>query len=214
MTQPRVAAERHRRSVRLLEVVAVTLLATATVGSAWCAFQASTWGGEATRLARVSSDERVEGARQFGLATQTIAYDSNVIALYAQAVATDNEALATFYREALVRKEFRPVLDAWEAEVNAGRIPEGLLEDQEYLDGLLAAYRSADAAASAASSASTEASQHANDYVGVTLILAVSLFFAGITSSFRNRTVRLFLLAAAATLIGYAATEIAALPVA
>lgn len=214
MTQSKAAAERGRRTLRLLEVISVALLATATVGSAWCAFQASTWGEESTRLARVSSDERVEGARKFGLATQTIAYDSNVIALYAQAVATGNESLARFYREALVRNDFLSVLDAWQAEVDAGRIPDGLLEDQEYLDGLLAEYRASDAAAAEAAAQSTEAGQRSNDYIRITLILAVSLFFAGITTSFRNRSVKLFLLAAAATIIVYAATEIAGLPVA
>ena len=47
----------------------------------------------------------------------------------------------------------------------------------------------------------------------LTLVFASALFFAGVTSSFRMRTARLLLLVAAVVLIGYAASQLATLPV-
>ena len=64
---------------RALEVVAVLLLGVATVGMAWCALQSQLWSGEGERLGALASNEHAEANRLFGLATQTISYDSNTV---------------------------------------------------------------------------------------------------------------------------------------
>ena len=46
---------------RILEVATVLLLALATVGSAWCAYQVSQWNGIDTDLARASAAARLNG---------------------------------------------------------------------------------------------------------------------------------------------------------
>ena len=93
-----------RRGSRLLEVIAVVLLGIATIGSAWCGYQASRWNGEENELARDASNLEVEAARQFGLATQTVSYDSNMVAQYAQAVIAEDDGLQAFYRATLFRQ--------------------------------------------------------------------------------------------------------------
>jgi hypothetical protein len=198
---------------RLLEVVAVALLAVATVGSAWCAYQASQWNGEESRLARSSSEERLEASRQFALATQTIAYDTDVIGMYAEALASDEPELAAFYRESLARPELLPILDRWRAEVQAGVSPGNLLDDDEYMATRLAGYEEASAAAEALSNESEEASRTADQYVLSTVLLAITLFFAGVTTSFRMRLVRILLLAAAGFTMAFAAARLADLGV-
>jgi hypothetical protein len=50
--------------------------------------------------------------------------------------------------------------------------------------------------------------------VKITVLLATSLFFAGVTTSFRMRTARLFLLAASGLTIAYSASLLVELPVA
>jgi len=201
------------RGSRLLEVVAVALLAVATVGSAWCAYQASQWNGEQTRLARVSSDSRVEASRLFSLATQTISYDTNVIGLYAQAVATKNTGLADFYRQVLVRKDFLPILDRWEADIAKGVVPPGLLDDPDYINARLAGYNVAIALAEKSSLESEEAGQTGDSYILAALVIAVSLFFAGVTPTFKVRGVRILLLAGSGFTLAYAASRIADLGV-
>ena len=175
---------------RLIEIVAVLLLGIATVGTAWCGYQSSQWNGAQSDLARASSDERVEASRLFGLATQRISYDASVVAQYAQAVQTGNDNLAQFYKRTLVRPAFVPLLDQWQAQVSAGSTPTSLFEDPAYLDAQFADYQAAVQRAEAATAASQQASETADQYVITTILLAVALFFAGVTSSFRYKPAR------------------------
>ncbi len=68
---------------RFIEMFAVILLGVATVGSAWCCYQATRWNGEQDKLVRESTDARVEASRLFSLGTQIVAYDTNVVGQYA-----------------------------------------------------------------------------------------------------------------------------------
>ena len=211
-----VAARRRRSPIadRPLEIIAVLLLGVATIGSAWCGYQATRWNSEQADAARLSSDDRVEASRLFGLAVQAVSYDSNMAAEYAQAVSTGNERLQQFYRESLIRPQFLPILDQWEAEIAAGATGvANLLQDQEYLDSQLADYRAAEASAVAESEKSVEAGDNSEKFVQMTLMLAGALFFAGVTTSFRWSFARITLLAGSALLIAYAASQIANLPV-
>ena len=198
---------------RLLELIAVILLGVTTVGTAWCGFQAARWNGQSGDLNRLASQNQVEGARLFGLATQRVSYDSTVVAKYAEASQAGNAALLKFYRETLVRPEFLPVLDRWEAAVKAGEPTVGVFEDKEYLAGQFAPYYESVAASEQASRESQQASVAADGYVGTTILLAVALFFAGVTSSFLYRPARMLLLIAATGTVAAAAARIADLPI-
>jgi hypothetical protein len=208
-----VSDDTEGRRRRGIEVMALVVMAVATVGSAWCAYQAAQWNGGETELGRESSDQRVVASQQFALATQTIAYDANTIAQYAQALAEENDRLAEFIRTSLAREQLLPLIDEWKATVEAGGTPTRLLDDTEYLDGLLQPYRDSLAESEALSNESLEAGDTGNNYVLVTLLLAVSLFFAGITNSFRDRGVRLALLAGSGLALAYAASRLADLKV-
>jgi hypothetical protein len=199
---------------RVLEILAVVLLGIATVGTAWCGFQAAQWNGEQGELLQESSDLRVEASRLFGLATQAVAYDATLVAQYAQAVIDDDEDLQRFYRETLFRADFLPILDRWEEQIESGGgPPPRLLEDQDYLAEQLGPYDEATARAEAIAEESADAGQNADEYVLVTVLLATALFFAGVTSSFRMRTARLMLLAASALAVAYSASQLVELPV-
>ena len=199
---------------RLLEIVAVLLLAITTLGTAWCGYQASQWSGVQTDDNRIEAEHRLEGNRQFGLAVQTISYDSNFIAIYAQAVKAGDTGLATFYRESLARPEFLPTLDKWEAQVAAGQPPTPLSQDQEYLDGIRGGYLQAQTEADAAAAEAVQAGQNAQQYVLNTIVLAVALFFAGVTSSFRYKPARAMLIILALATLAFAASRVADLPIA
>jgi hypothetical protein len=210
------ASDEHRRlrGDQALEILAVLILGLATVGTAWCGFQASRWSGEEGRRARESSDLRIEASRRFGLASQIVQYDTNTASDYAQALANSDADLATFIRTSLARDEFVPVLDRWEAEYRRGEDPANLLEDQDYLDDQFADFRSTDAESEAVAAVAEQAAQDSDRYVSNTVLLAMALFFAGVTGSFRNRVPRLLLLSGAGLLTAWVASQLIDLPVA
>ncbi len=198
---------------RILEIVAVLILGITTVGTAWCGFQASQWSDQSADLARTASDQHVEGARLFGAAIQRVSYDSSIVAQYAQARARGDERLLRFYRETLIRPAFRPMLQQWEADIQQGRTPTGLTEDPAYLAREFADYQKTVVAAEQANVASQQASDNARGYVAITILLAVALFFAGVTASFRYRIARVMLLVAAIGTVAVAAVQLVDLPV-
>lgn len=202
-----------RQSNRFLEVIAVLLLGITTVGTAWCGYQASQWNGAQGDLARTSSDQRVEANRLFGLATQKTSYDSSIIAQYAAAASAGDQRLMDFVKSSLVRPEFLSTLEAWEAQVRAGGSPTSLFEDQAYLDREFGGYRDAAAQSEATGLASQAAGETANSYVVTTILLAVALFFAGVTSSFQYTPARVFLLVLGFGTLAFAASRLADLPV-
>lgn len=198
---------------RVLELIVVLLLGITTVGTAWCGFQAARWSGQSGDLTGVASERRVEGSRLFGLATQRITYDSMVVAKYAEASQQDNVEAMQFYRRSMVRPAFLPFLDRWEAAAKAGDSTVGVFEDEDYLADQFADYQRMVIAAEQADRQSQESDRIAEAYVGTTILLAVSLFFAGVTSSFRSRFARLLLLIAALGAVAVAAARIADLPI-
>jgi len=106
-----------------------------------------------------------------------------------------------------------PLLDQWETEARAGGTPTNLLQDQDYLDAQFKDYKAATASAEAKSAESQEAGNTGDQYVVTTILLAVALFFAGVTSSFRYRPAQAFLLILAIGTVAVAATRLADLPI-
>jgi hypothetical protein len=206
--------ERLAATNRLTEMIAVVLLGIATIGTAWCGYQSSRWNAEQQDLGRAASDLRVEANREFGLATQQVQYDANLLAQYARAVSDGDTRLQEFFRTSMMRAEFVPLLDEWQAEVEAGGSPGNLLEAPGYLDAQLGGYQETQRRAEATDLEAREASENGDDYVLMTLMLATALFFAGVTTSFKVRAARLVLLACATASIAYALSRIATLPVA
>lgn len=199
---------------RFLEVLAVVLLGIATVGTAWCGLQATLWSGEQEQLSGVAAAEQAEANRLFGLASQAITYDAATVANYARAVSDGDEALRQFYRTALVREQFLGFLTAWETQVQAGQEPVNLLEDEEYLNQVMGPYREALATAEQAAEEAAGAGRMGHQYVLSTVLLAVALFFAGVTASFRAPTLRMALLGACLLVVAFSAGRLADLPVA
>ena len=209
-----MSEEQTRPVSRFLEIIAVLLLGITTVGTAWCGYQASQWNGEQGELARQGSDQRVEASRLFGLATQRVSYDANLIGRYAEATQSGNTTLAQFYRTNLVRPDFLPVLDQWETQVRAGQTPTSLFEDPAFLTAQFGDYQKTVGQAESLTQASQQAEATAGAYVITTILLAVALFFAGVTSSFRYTPARAFLLILALGTVAVAAARLADLPIA
>lgn len=206
--------ERDFLGERFLEVLAVLLLGIATVGTAWCGLQSSLWNGEQDDLVASATSARLEANRAFGTGIQSLAYDGNLIAEYAKAARDGDEDLQEFLEQSLMRPALLPFLERWQAELAAGAAPPSLLEDEEYLASLSAGYEEATARGDALTSEAAEAGEVADSYLLTAVLLAIALFFAGVTSSFRYRSMRLALLLGAGLCIGFAAARMIDLPVA
>lgn len=201
------------RGDRGIEILAVILLGIATVGSAWCGYQASRWSGEQGDLSRQASDLDIEANRLTGIATQQVAYDASVLADYAQALATEQDRLADFYRSSLVRPEFLPLLDEWEDEVAAGDAPGNLFEEEDYLDDQFGAALAIQEQSEAVTQDGQAAGRTGDSYVLTTIFFAIALFFSGVTSSFRTRPIQIVLLMGASLTVAFALARVAELPI-
>jgi len=92
--------------------------------------------------------------------------------------------------------------------------PISLFEDPAYLDAQFKDYQQAVGRAEASTAASQQASATADEYVITTILLAIALFFAGVTSSFRYQPARVLLVLLAIATVAVAAVRLADLPIA
>lgn len=198
---------------RVLEIAAVILLGIATVGTAWCGLQSSLWNGRQGDLSTEVSAARLEANRLYNAATQQIAYDADALTTYAQAVRAEDTRLQQFYRDVVMRSDFLPFLDKWQAMIADGDAPPRLLENPEYLAQMRAPYEQADQKVEELAREADEAGRTADSYVLLTVVLAIALFFAGVTSSFRFPLVRMALLAGCLVSVGLAAARLVDLPI-
>ncbi len=201
-------------TARRIEVFAAILLGVGTLGSAWCAVEASRWNGDQGDATREGNTARIESTRSYTFATQVVAYDATIAAQYAEAVAEGSADLQQFYRTNLIRSEFLPVLDAWRAQTDEQAFEiRNLFENSEYIDSQFEASRRLDDEARQATERAQRAGQYADDYVLTTLFMATVLFFAGVTTHFSTLSVRVGLLVVACVMLAIGAVKIFSLPV-
>ena len=200
-------------SSRLIEIITVLVLGITTLGTAWCSYEAYQWNGQQSSLAQQTTSAELNANRLFGLATQKVTYDSSLLADYATAYRANDTKLMQFYRQSLMRPQLLPYLDAWVADVQAGKAPQNLLSDPAYLDPVMADYTAAAAKVATLDAQSKAAGSYADRYLVTTILLAVGLFFGGVTSSFRWTPAKLAIIAFAVIAIGIAASRLVDLPV-
>ena len=137
-----------------------------------------------------------------------------MVAKYAEAAQERNAALQQFYRQSVVRPPTSyPSSTVGKQQRRRANQRVGVFEDKDYLADQFADYNKTVAAAEQAARESQEAGEVAEAYVGTTILLAVALFFAGVTSSFKSRLARILLLIAATGAVAVAASRIADLPI-
>jgi hypothetical protein len=180
-----------------IEIWAAVLLSVATVATAWCAYQATRWGGEQQRHTAAASAARVEASRAYNRGLELVAIDADLFSDYAQAVATGDTVMQAFYVDHMFRQEFIPVLNAWLATdpLNNPDAPRNPFDDEAYLDGLMAEPNALLADAERRTEQAEEANQTTDEYILDTVFYATVLFFAGVSTKFSSHRVKVSLLA-------------------
>jgi hypothetical protein len=195
------------------EVCTAAILSLAALGTAWCGFQATLWNGvQAARYGQASAF-RVESASASAAAGQAIMIDIGMYLNWIDAVAARDTVRASFLR-ARFRPEFRPAFEAWL--MTSPR--DSLGPATPFATGKYHLMKRKDAADLEQLAARTFAQgQRANDrsdrYTFVTVILATSLFFSGISQQFRRPHVQNVLIGAAGVLCVAGILMLTGLPV-
>jgi hypothetical protein len=179
------------RGRRGFEALGVVLLSLATVGMAWCSYQASGWNTRSTKLS-IQSSARGRDAATFRIkANQTFMLDVLVFSEYFQAHSVSNEPLVRFYARKF-SPELKPAYEAWlrtEPFENANAPPNPFVTNL-YQQPLLVRADAADEQSERLWNAAGEAARTDHQYTLISVLLAMALFFGGAAPRFETRRKR------------------------
>jgi hypothetical protein len=170
-----------------LDIVAAVLLALAAVATAWSSYQATRWNGEQAKASSRTNALRIEAARAAALAESQTEIDVATFIQWVDATANDEEELAAFYAERF-RPEFQLAFEAWlstEPLTGDDAPPTPFAMDEYRLEGTADA-EALDIASERSAADVRRDVQRASNYMLGVVLFAVSLFFAGISSSLRG----------------------------
>jgi hypothetical protein len=207
------AVEQDRRR-RWVEVLRALVLGLATIGSTWCAYQSSRWGGvQAFELAAAGQSDR-HAVREAMAAVQVRAFDATMLIHYVRALQEKHEPSAEFlYRR--LRPQLKSAVDEWMAtspftNADAPRTP---FEMPAYVQPEAQEAVRQQQAASAAREAAQRANHNSDRYVMLTVAFASVLFFGGIGGTFQSYVIRLTMAAVAAIVLISISIALATMPV-
>jgi hypothetical protein len=199
---------------RWIEFLSAAILALAAVGTAWCGYQAARWGGKQTESfieALAAQQNSIQQANQAVL-VQSLHVD--LFVEWASAVRQEDQQLADFLFERFP-PDLKRATEAWltlESVTNPNAppspfaMPEYILEQSEESEKL---YIMADEFFKKA----TQANLTSDNYVLLTVIFALVLFFGGISGKFRTRVIDLIMLILAFVLFTIGVTVMLRYPV-
>jgi hypothetical protein len=202
------------RGKRRVEIAATVLLSAATVLTAWSAFQSTKWSGvQAIRFSQASAS-RTESVRASTVAGQQTIADVTVFTAWLTATDEGHTQLAGLLA-ARFRGEFKAAFEAWESTspLTSASAPATPFAMPGYE---LANSRQAtqlEATASTQFSQATEANQRADNYILLTVLFALVLFFGAVSTRFDSRGLQIALLSVGAIVFVVVAVITALFPV-
>jgi hypothetical protein len=198
-----------------IEIVATVLLAVATVGSAWCAYQSARWSGVQSVSFSQAASTRTESVKAFNRATTEVNIDVTVFTQYAYAFADEQLELADFFAENLFDEEFKVAFDWWLAQdpLNNPDAADTPFDHPSYFDNLTRESHDLEIQASEHFQAALDANENSDNYVLNIVFFASALFFAGIESKFRRPAAQISLLTIGTIMFIIAVIRLFGLPI-
>ncbi|MFL5240864.1 MAG: hypothetical protein ACJ8FY_02035 [Gemmataceae bacterium] len=187
------AVEKEKRQ-RWVEIACAVVLALATTASAWCAYQATLWGGvQGFRMAEAGKAGR-ESSENTITSLQFRAFDASMLLKFIEAKSAGNTKLADFLYHRF-RPEVKKALDAWlkTDPFNNPNSPPSPLAMPEYVQKEAEEAKRQEALAEQAFAGAREANETGDRYVLLTVIFTSVLFFGGIGGIFDSRWLRVVL---------------------
>jgi hypothetical protein len=194
----------------VLDVFATVVLSAATVLTAWAAFEGAKWSGEQATDFSGASASRTESVRESTAAGQYQLEDTSLFIAWLTATDQGQSRLAGLVAERF-RPEFRTAFQRWEA-MSPLTNPSAPLTPFELPGYELATSKKAadlEAVASRQFEAATEDNQRADDYVLMTVLFAISLFFGAVSARTSDLRVQAYLVGLA-TVVFITATVVTA----
>lgn len=186
-----IVIKKKDKTTQIIEILTAILLSLATIGSAWCAYQSTLWGGvrtfdlaAANRAGRISSENFIRS-------NQKKTMDGILVLKYIEASESGNIKLENFYFNRFDSTLKAATLDWLKLnpyqDENAPVSPMSLEsykrpEDQAIFDQLNVSMGKLDSA--------NNANDIAEKYVLLTVLFAGVLFFSGIANSIRSLRIR------------------------
>jgi len=197
----------------MFEPLALLLLSLATVGTAWCSFQAAVWGGVSQRTMNLSAVVGRHATANELQSLQLRLADVMLFSQYINARAGSNESLAQFYADRF-RDEAKTAFAAWMAtgpfeNTNAPAHP---FVTNLYQPRLLVEARVAEAESQKLWLQAGDAGRNSRSYVLITVLLASALFCGGTASRFDSLWIRRAVLALGLAAFVFAAARLLLLP--
>lgn len=195
-----------------IELVAALLIAVATIATAWSAYQSTRWSGYQALATAAVHRARFQSTTESRLHTTQYLTDVSTWENYVKAIDDGNDGLADFWIEH-ARPEFRPALEEWVSSVPEGEVPP--LTPFDRPETLYAAEsRALELRAEAEEHASNaaRANQLSDNYILLTVLFALVLFFAGVGTKFRGIRVRRVMVSAATIIFVVGVTFLVAMP--
>jgi hypothetical protein len=187
------AESRRQHRVELFSTI---LLAVAALTTAWSTYQSTRWRGETAADYSKATAARIESSEAATRAGQLTQIDIATFVQWINADVAGDHELARFYRRRF-RPEFEPAFTAWLAtspktNANAPLSPFAMPQYKVSEDELSSQLN---AQAGAHADDAGVANQRADNYVLAVVLLAASLFFAGISTKLHSLGQREALLA-------------------
>src|SRR3954467_7809998 len=110
-SRPATVAEKSSKHA-LFEPLALVLLSLATIGTAWCSFQAASWQGVSQRFMNLSAAASRRAAACQLQSTQFGLLDVMLFSEYSNARMNSNEVSARFYADRF-RAEAKEAFQTW-----------------------------------------------------------------------------------------------------
>jgi len=175
-----------------LSIVAAILLGLAATLTAIAAYNAAISDGESLQGYTESTSALSDSNYFYAQGNQTYAGDQNLFVQYASAAQSGDEDLAA-YLTTLMRPELDAAISWWQESEDAStpfdEHDENPYEIAEFVEAEAKAQESA-----AAFAAGSAADERGDEFELATVLLALTLFFAGIATLFRRRSASIALL--------------------
>jgi hypothetical protein len=203
------------KSEKWLEIAATLLLAFATVGSAWSAYQSKRWGGVQMFSMVAANGARSEAVRLSDKASQLTSIDVSMFLQYISAVSSHQQQLADFILQRF-RPEMKTAVNAWRVTqpLKNPDAPPSPFAMKEYSLSTLQQSDQMNQLALQKLNEAKAANTRADDYVLLTVLFASALFFGGIGTKMQLRSLRIVLLSLGIVVFVATAVTLFSMPIA
>jgi hypothetical protein len=197
-----------------IEIAATALLALATTMSATSAYQSARWSSRESVLYNKSNAAMTSAAEYSDKANQLTTIDIQMLTNYMNALASGDQALANFYSTMTFSDVLKEALKVWNEQRAAGLkdMPRTPFHEPQYKHAERVKSDALHAQSQRDAGAAKKADDHADNYILLTVLFASVLFFAGMSTKFQSKAIKIVILGMGMAVFSFAVVAMAIIP--